>query len=232
MSGAPANEASIGAARIALIHATRLAIDPVEQAFRSIWPDAERFHLLEDSLSRDRVTLPTASASMQDRFIALSRYAQSTGATGILYTCSAFGPEIDGARRAVPLPTLKPNEAMLIEALGIGRRIGLLATFEPSLQPIRDELTAAAAERGLTIEVELVFVPEAMDALARGDSRSHDERIAAAAARTRSLDVLLLAQFSMARAKSAVADAVAVPVLTSPEAAVAALRLSLKGVSS
>ena len=213
--------------RIALIHATRLSVEPVEQAFRTVWPQADRFHLLEDSLSRDRVQGPPGAASMQDRFIALSRYAEMAGAAAILYTCSAFGPEIDAARQAVRLPTLKPNEAMLAEALAIGARIGLLATFEPSLQSIGDELRAAAAGRGVAVEITTVFVPEAMDALDRGDVLGHDRRVAAAAARMPSVDVLMLAQFSMARARAAVAEAVAVPVLTSPESAVAALRLLL-----
>ena len=42
------------AKRITLIHATALSMQPVENAFREHWPDAERVNLLEDSLSRDR----------------------------------------------------------------------------------------------------------------------------------------------------------------------------------
>jgi len=41
------------------------------------------------------------------------------------------------------------------------------------------------------------------------------------------VDVLCLAQFSMARARSAVQSRVAIPVLTSPAAAVARLRATL-----
>jgi hypothetical protein len=210
--------------RIALIHATRLAIDPIEEAFRAHWPEAPRFHLLEEALSRDRQAAPAGAAPFEERFTALSRYARLAGAGAILYTCSAFGREIEAARRAVPLPTFKPNEAMFAEALGRGRRIALVATFQPSLATMRAELEAAAAEHGITIKVEPVFVPGAMDALDRGDAAAHDHAIAAAARSLASIDVLLLAQFSMARARATVAEMVAVPVLTSPESAVAALR--------
>ena len=209
--------------RIALIHATRLSMAPIEEAFAACWPEAERFHLLEEALSADRVRAPSGAASMADRFVALSRYAQMAGADGILYTCSAFGAEIEGARRAVPLPTLKPNEAMLDAALAIGTRIGLVATFEPSLASIAEELHA----RGVAIAITPVFAPEAMAALGRGDGPAHDRQVADAARHLSSVDVVLLAQFSMARARASVAAAVAAPVLTSPDSAVDALRRTM-----
>jgi Asp/Glu/hydantoin racemase len=220
----PAIDRTADAPRIALIHATRLSIEAIEQAFRAHWPEASCFHLLETSLTADRVRTPPGAASLEQRFIALSRYAQIAGAAGILYTCSAFGPEIEAARRAVRLPTLKPNEAMLAEALARGRRVGLLATFAPTLTSMRDELEAMAAERGVAVEIETAFVPGAMDALDRGDATEHDRMIASAARAMESTEVLLLAQFSMARARPAVAAVVEVPVLTSPETAVVAMR--------
>jgi hypothetical protein len=119
---------------------------------------------------------------------------------------------------------MKPNEAMLDEALVAGRRIRIVATFEPTLASMEDELGKIAAARGLAIDIEPVFVPGAMDGLARGDIEAHDGAIAEAAARSGSFDVVLLAQFSMARARSRVAKAIAAPVLASPASAVAALR--------
>ena len=227
MSTADAVPTSGRGPRIALIHATRLSMAPIEEAFAARWPEAERFHLLEEALSADRVRAPSGAAPMADRFVALSRYAQMAGADGILYTCSAFGAEIEAARRAVPLPTLKPNEAMLDAALAIGTRIGLIATFEPSLASIAEELHAAAHARGVAIAITPVFAPEAMAALGRGDGPAHDRQVADAARHLSSVDVVLLAQFSMARARASVAAAVAAPVLTSPDSAVDALRRTM-----
>ena len=232
MSAGDSATASRAAPRIALIHATRLSMAPIEETFAARWPEAGRFHLLEEALSADRVRAPAGAASMAERFVALSRYAQMAGANGILYTCSAFGAEIEAARRAVPLPTLKPNEAMLDEALAIGTRIGLVATFGPSLGSIGDELHEAARELGVSIMIAPAFAPDAMAALGRGDVAAHDRQVADAARRLASVDVVLLAQFSMARARAAVATAVAAPVLTSPDSAVDALRRAMCAAGS
>jgi hypothetical protein len=75
--------------RIALIHAVRAAIPPVEEAFARRWPAAARMNLLDDSLSRDRNRDGELTPAMIRRFVALSDYALATGAAGILYTCSA-----------------------------------------------------------------------------------------------------------------------------------------------
>lgn len=214
------------APRIALIHATPLAVEPINAAFERWWPQAERFDLLEGALARDRAR---DTGGLAERFLALSTYASLAGAQGILYTCSAFGPEIDAARERVRLPTLKPNEAMFDEALQAGRRIALIATFEPSMAPMRAELVAMAAQRGQGIELLPCFVPGAMDALSRGDGDLHDTLIADHVAALPAVDVVMLAQFSMARARERAAGATQAPVLSSPDSAVQALRRLLGG---
>src|SRR5438067_4500698 len=148
--------------RIALIHATRLSMDPINAAFERHWPEPELMHLLDESLSRDRERDGELTDTMIDRFIALATYAKGTGANAILFTCSAFGPAIEAAGRAVEIPTLKPNEAMFEQAIGMGSRIALVATFRPSLVSMSEEIEAMAQARDKEIELRTVFVPGAM----------------------------------------------------------------------
>jgi len=215
-----------GRPRVALIHATRLAMGPIAAALARGWPEADPFDILDEALQAERARHAAGAPALVARFVDLSGKARARGAAAILYTCSAFGPEIEAARRAVPLPTLKPNEAMVDDAVAAGPRVALLATFEPSLAPMRAELLEAAAARGRTLEVETRFVAGAMSALERGDGDAHDAAIAAAAEGLRA-DALLLAQFSMARARERVAAVWAGPVLTSPDSAVRALRAAV-----
>ena len=214
-------------ARVALIHATALAIDPISDAFARLWPDIERLNLLEDRLSQDRARDGHLTAAMVERFQSLARYAISAGAHAILFTCSAFGPAIEAVAASVAVPVLKPNEAMFDEALAGGSRIGLVATFEPSLAPMRDELLAMAQERGQAIELRECHVPQAMQLLAQGDAQAHHDRVAQAVATLGDCDVVMLAQFSMAGAAGTARRQVRCPVLTSPDCAVQALRAAL-----
>ena len=99
------------APRIALIHATALAMAPIHDAFARLWPQAQRMSLLDDSLSVDRARDGRLTDAMVQRFIDLALYARGAGCGAILFTCSAFGPAIEAAGRASGVPTLKANEA-------------------------------------------------------------------------------------------------------------------------
>src|SRR5262245_54169771 len=209
--------------RIALIHAVRVAMQPVEDAFRRHWPDAERVNLLDDALSVDRDRAGSLTPQLVRRIAALADYALDGGADGILYTCSAFGEAIEAVQRSTRVPVLKPNQAMFATALACGRRLGLLATFPSSIPSMERELNELSKE----ITVKSLCVPQALTALQAGDGAAHDALLAAAAPQLGDCDALMLAQSSTARAHHAVAAAVRCPVLTSPDSAVLAMRKRL-----
>lgn len=214
-------------ARIALIHAVTVAMQPIADAFRELWPQAECFNLLDDSLSVDRARAGALTPAIAGRIWALADYATRRGADAILYTCSAFGPAIDAVARTSRIPVLTPNEAMFADALRRGRRIGMLATFEPSVASMEAEFGAQAA--GTDARITTVCVPAAMAALQVGDAHMHDRLLmeAAQAPQLRDCEVLMLAQFSMARARDAVAAVAHCAVLASPHSAVAKLKKQL-----
>jgi len=206
--------------RIALVHAVKVAIAPVEEAFRRHWPEAELSNLLDDSLSRDRNRDGALTPQLSRRIASLAQYGVDAGANAVLYTCSAFGDAIEAVKREQKVPVLRPNEAMLAEALRHGRRIGMLATFAPTVPALEGELRALDPQIG----VQSVCVPEAMAALEAGDGATHDRLLALAAPKLGACDAIMLAQFSTARAREAVARAVSCPVLTSPDSAVRRLK--------
>ena len=210
--------------RIALIHATPVAIEPICDSFKRLWPLARVTNLLDDSLSADLAAAGGLEQDMIERFCVLAKYAESCGADAILFTCSAFGPVIEAARAAVAIPVLKPNEAMMEEALATGPRIALLATFEPSLPSMQAELEQLAAERKARIAITTKAAPAALAALHAGDSTTHDTLIAAAAEELGDCDALLLCQFSMASAAERISSRRGRSVFTSPYSAVARLK--------
>jgi Asp/Glu/hydantoin racemase len=204
--------------RIALIHALKHSIVPIEASFAKLWPEATLMNLLDDSLSADVARDGRLTPAMTDRFLALGRYAASTGANAILFTCSAFGPCIEAvAREQAPLPVLKPNEAMIEQAVKRGHRIGLLSTFAPTLRSMPPEFPTS-------VEVVPKLAEGALDALDRGDRAGHDRLVVQASRDLRDCDLIALAQYSMAPAAALVAEATKLPVLTTPDSAVIKLK--------
>lgn len=211
--------------RIALIHAVSVAVDPIAAAMRELWPEAGVMNLLDDSLSVDRARDVELSPDMHRRIGDLGDYALRAQARGILYTCSAFGDAIAAFQARSPVPVLKPNEAMFEEALEQGDRIGMLATFGPSVDSMTaefDELARSLGRDGARLTTHCV--PEAMSALRMGDADSHNRLLAEAAHRFAGFDAVLLAHFSTSRAKASVSAALGRPVLTSPHSAVSKLK--------
>jgi len=210
--------------RIALIHAVTVAMMPVHDAFRQSWPEAECVDILDTSLSRDREREGRLSETMIGRFLLLAKYAEDNGADGILFTCSAFGEAIEQAAAQARVPVLKPNEAMFEAALAAGKRLGMLATFQPSVAGMEAEFRDIAGAAGSPASLDSFCVDGAMAALQSGDGATHDRLLAEAAPRFAGYDAVLLAHFSTSRAAAAVRASVACPVLTAPDAAVARLK--------
>jgi hypothetical protein len=210
--------------RIALIHALKHSIPAIEAAFTRLWPEADLANLLDDSLSTDLARDGALTPAMHERFLTLARYAKATGADGVLFTCSAFGACIEAcAHDLAPIPVQKPNEAMIKEAValaGLAARMGLLATFAPTLASMLPEFAAAAPR----VTLVPCLANAALEALDRGDLAGHDDEAAQAATRLRDCDVVALAQFSLARAAQRVAEATGKPVLTTPDSAVRKLQ--------
>ena len=126
--------------RVALIQALPHSIAPINEALARDWPQVSRMNLMDDSLSADLAAGGGLNMAMHQRFQRLAQYAADCGSDAILFTCSAFGPCIEAvARKHVPLPVLKPNEAMIADAAAMGLRVGLVATFAPTLDSMRPE---------------------------------------------------------------------------------------------
>jgi maleate cis-trans isomerase len=209
--------------RISLIHAMAPSIPPIVAAFKRLWPEATLMNLLDDSLAPDLARDGKLTPAMTERFLKLAGYAHATGADGILFTCSAFGPCIEACARALPIPVLKPNEAMIEEAMaltGPRGRIGLMATFAPTLTSMPPEFGAVAPEMTLVP----CLAEEALAALNAGSLAGHNAAAARAAGALGDCDAIALAQFSLSQAAAAVAEATGKPVLTTPDSAVRKLR--------
>ncbi|MDD3799917.1 MAG: arylsulfatase [Novosphingobium sp.] len=222
--------------RIALISALAQSPGPAAAAMDEAWPEARYHNLIDDSLAGDFATLGEITPAIVERFLTLGRYAASVSdgvksPDAIMFTCSAFRPAIDRVKADLAIPVISPNEGAFDEALDIcagkegGGRIAVLLTFMGSLAPLTGEIEAIAKARGQEVPEIIGAVAEgALEALQAGDAEAHDRMAAEAAAKIPPVDVIVIGQFSMARALPLVVAQRSEPVLTTPHAAVRKLR--------
>jgi hypothetical protein len=209
--------------RVALIHALADSVAPINAALARQWPECTRMNLLDDSLSADLARAGALDRAMHERFNALARYAIGTGAQGILFTCSAFGPCIDEVARAWPaIPVLKPNEAMIDEVAAFaadGAPVGLIATFAPTL-------ASMPAEFPKSVHLVPMLADGALARVQAGDAAGHDARAVETARLllAQGCRAIALAQFSLARAAPAIVSALNVRLFTTVDSAAKRLR--------
>ncbi len=216
------------APNIVLFSVHKDAMDAAVRAFASDWPEARISNLLDDGLFTWVREAGGVVPEMYDVFRRLTRHMVSRKADGILFTCSAFREVIDTCIAEFKVPILKPNDAMIEQALAAGSRIAIMATVGPTIPSISAEILEMAAARGQEVELVPCVVEGAFDALAGGDAARHDALVAARAREIRDCDVIVLAQFTLSRAVPAVAAVSNIPIFNSPGAAVAKLRAMIE----
>ncbi len=216
------------APRVCLVHAVYPAMAPVHAALAALWPEASRSNIVDDGLPRLLQQQGGITPLIRDRFVALARLAASQ-ADGVLFTCSAFAEAIDHAAGRVEVPVLKPEAPMLEQAAASGGRVGMIATYGPSIASMEAVFGRFAQQLGTSATIESLLVPGALDATLSGDVALHDRLVADAVPRLAHCDMILLAHFSTSTALAAAQERTRQPVLSAPHAAVARLRREVEG---
>ena len=214
----------MSAPRAVFVHAARPSLDPIMNFYPRHWPELRITNLLDDGV------MGLFAASDWDlahaRLLEMIRTGHKVyGAQAALVSCSAVSREaMDGLRAAAPIPVMKIDEPMAAMAVAAAHRVGLLVTFPPTL-PISEKLIRSAAG---SHPVELVseLVPSAIAALLAGDRADHDAQLTAAAERLagQGIGALVLAQVSMGPLVPALQQRLGIPVFSSLETSMAALR--------
>ena len=122
----------------------------------------------------------------------------------------------------IGVPVLRVDQPMADQAVATGSRIGVIATLRTTLEPTADLIQRRADLVGKKITVTSKLAEGAFEALMRGDVAKHDAMVAVSLEElSQSVDVIVLAQASMARVVDTLAPADRrVPILASPAIAV------------
>jgi Asp/Glu/hydantoin racemase len=182
-------------------------------------PRTELVHIVDESLIRNTIAAGRVEEATVDRVIEMVGSAGQS-ADAVLVTCSSIGEAVTTAATLYDFPVVRVDDAMVEKAVGMGKRVGVLATLRTTLEPTTALVRAKAAGKDVTV---IDYLCEgAFDAVMEGNGAKHDALVSAGLlALQDEVDVIVLAQASMARVLEAMEPGeLRVPVLSSPELAV------------
>jgi Asp/Glu/hydantoin racemase len=207
---------------LALIHTSATLVPVFQQLCKARLPDVDTFNIVDDSLVRAIGQKGSLTADIARRVGAYITSAEAGGADYVLVTCSSIGPAVEASAPFAAVPVLRVDQPMADLAVRSGRRIGVIATLPTTLNPTSDLVRRRAAAAGVEIELTSRLCEGAFEALMAGDAATHDTLVATALRELAGqVDVILLAQASMARVVDSLPEADRkVPILASPPTAI------------
>ena len=216
--------------KVALVYTstTPELIDMVEQEVRAnIGKDAEIISLQDPSILaqvRDAGYVTPAPAA---RLIGMYMDAIQQGADAVLNVCSSVGEVADSVQTAaayIGVPIVRIDEDMCREAVRLGSRIGVLATLGTTLEPTKGTINRVARSMGRHV----TLVDGLIDGAFGLDQAQFRRLLLEAAGKIiDQVDVIVLAQGSMAYVEKDITAAYGKPTLSSPRFGAVALKKAL-----
>lgn len=204
---------------VALIHTSPTMIPVFKALAEQLLPRGTSvFNMVDESLLCDIIREKGCPPTTARRLAGHVLSAEQAGATHIMVTCSSMGRAVEAARALSGATVLRVDEPMADQAVATGRRIGVIATLPSTLEPTVDLIRRRASVASKDVQIVSQVVDGAFDAVISGDGARHDALVGdALRALGRQVDVIVLAQASMARVVEALSpEDRPVPVLSSP----------------
>ncbi len=208
--------------KLAIIHTTPVTVDPLRALSAEVLPGWQVVNFVDDSILPQLRENGGDVSAVTPRLRAYAMFAEEVGAGIILEACSSVGEAVAEMRQGVRAPVVRIDDAMAEDAVRRGARIGVAATVPMTLNPTVRLLRQKAGEAGQEVEIETLLAEAAYAKLLAGDRAGHDEALAAGLVELADrVDVVVLAQASMARVVETLPAAQQPRYLTSPRPAMA-----------
>ena len=211
--------------RLAIIHTTTATVDSMKSLAAELVPGWDLLHIVDESVLPQLAKNGGNLAEVEDRLIAYARLAEQAGANILLEACSSVGEVVEEMRQVVSIPVVRIDEPMTENAVQLGTRIGVAATLPTTLAPTSRLLESQARAAGKTIELQSTLIEGAFEKLSAGDRTGHDALLVEGLSKlAKEVDVVVLAQASMARVIPQLTPAEQAKFLTSPRSAMERVR--------
>ncbi len=185
-------------------------------------------HAVREDLLVDARHVGPTDPDLVQRVHEAMRGAALAGASIVACTCSTIGGSAEAMPSSGRFTALRIDRAMADRAVQRGPRILVAAALESTLGPTADLIQESAAMQGTRVEIELILIDGAWSHFLSGDHLAYARSIADTIRKAKRLvDVVVLAQASMAPAADLLAD-LGVEVLSSPQLGVRSILARLR----
>jgi len=211
--------------KVVSVHTAMALVEPLNQLFKEHLPQVKLNHIVDDSLIQEVIANNTVTPAVRRRLLTYFQTAAESGAQFIFNCCSSVGDVAEMGRLIAPIPVFRIDYPMAVTAVTMAKRIGVVATLPTTMGPTKRLLSRLAAETGKEIVLVDGLAEGAFQAAQSGDSATHDQLIKEAAERiVDQVDLIVLAQGSMAGMEKSLRELTRKPVLSSPLTGVIGLK--------
>jgi hypothetical protein len=202
--------------KIGLIHATMNSVPPILDAFKER-ENVDLVSFMDEGLIYELNETNKVTPEMIERLSYLADKAVESKVDGILFTCSSFSPYVPAIAERLPVPVKSSDNSMLDLAVEKSEEIIVITTVKAAGPTTKRMLEEVAGRKRRPVKVDVYHLPEAFQELQNGNGEVHDRMIQERINRLPDAKVIVLAQYSMARAATGITDE---RVITAPAAAV------------
>ena len=216
---------------LVLIHNSIVLINQLNEICQRLIPHIDVINLMDESLLRDIMNLGNVNQKMIKRICFYTMSAEALGADAVMMTCSSLSETVDVAKNLVDIPVLKIDEPMAIEAINHATNIGVMGTLNLVVGPSKRLIERKAKEQGKKVNIESIVCEEAFKALIKGDREKHNQLLLKEADKiANKVEIIVLAQGSMAAFGPILSRKTGLKVLTCLESGIEAARKVLKNI--
>ncbi len=201
---------------VGLVHTTRLVVDPVHQAVTGGCPGLGVNHVLDEGILRRLMSSGAISGEITRWLTDMVLSTEAVGADLTVVSCSSVSPCVNEVRKRVKIPVLKIDEPMMEHAIAMADRIGLVMTNPTTEKPSTLLFHEVAGRLGRKVTLVPRLCPNAFVRLNGGDRAGHDAEVRETVeGLLGEVDVVMLAQISIARVREQLAPDVSKRVFSS-----------------
>ena len=192
-----------------------MGLPQLNKLCKEYMPDVEIKNIIDETLVRDIIQYRGVRTEMTRRIVRYAESAEDAGACAVIMTCSSLGETVDVFKNVVNIPCFRIDEPMAAKAVENYDKIGLVGTLASVIAPSTRLLQRKANEIGKKIAIETELCEQAFLELRADNTEKHDELLKAACMNiAKRVDVLVMAQGSMAEIAPEIQRLTGKPVLT------------------